>query len=504
MKLLGGHDDGGGRNAAPIRTQDDAAVGYVFQRHPNETEFNQFAQKQSRWASGDDTIIDQQQQQQQQMQHQQHQQQQQLPMINHPSQMANHLNHQNHLNQTMLNHATMSSGGLPTMQMAMQGGMYDHIHPPNVNVNVNGVGVPKPPGPEQQLVYLSSGQQYGTVLAAQSQYIPRNSSAINTSTAKKLWEKGGTNDVKVAAAATGPLPPLQLHGTTDHQVWRDSTWSSQGDAILAPRRIFQHAPETNPTGSTGILSPRDSTGGLGVKMVEYVLGGSPTNKESPLASLDSRFKGLKFDDGDKASDDKDKANSPFETNGVKKEEVVPGTNGVVMVNGIDDDKGFNRTPGSRQPSPAEEQLPRPNMLDPTGVHGSGFPQHPSLHNMLGSAAPGGNDVTQQAAAAALGSYHPQMINQMGQMGQLGQMNPMNQLNQLNQMNQMQSHVMNGVGGIPQIAQSPMVNQHGQGPSQIDSPANLLQQPHNYELQDVSALRENVLRTVKVPDRYSRN
>ncbi|XP_050068154.1 maternal protein pumilio-like isoform X2 [Anopheles maculipalpis] len=567
MKLLGGHDDGGGRNAAPIRTQDDAAVGYVFQRHPNETEFNQFAQKQSRWASGDDTIIDNQdkwkynpaipnnapggllpppivsgvkqqqqvaqqqqqqqqqqslqqqppmqlphqphqhqvqqqvqqqqvqqqqqqqqhqqlQQQQQQMQHQQHQQQQQMPMINHPSQMANHMNHQNHLNQTMMNHATMNSGGLPTMQMAMQGGMYDHIHPPNVNVNVNGVGVPKPPGPEQQLVYLSGGQQYGTVLAPQSQYIPRNNSAINTSTAKKLWEKGGTNDVKVAAAATGPLPPLQLHGTTDHQVWRDSTWSSQGDAILAPRRIFQHAPETNPTGSTGILSPRDSTGGLGVKMVEYVLGGSPTNKESPLASLDARFKGLKFDDGDKASDDKDKANSPFETNGVKKEEVVPGTNGVVMVNGIDDDKGFNRTPGSRQPSPAEEQLPRPNMLDPTGVHGSGFPQHPSLHNMLGSAAPGGNDVTQQAAAAALGSYHPQMINQMGQMGQLGQMNPMNQLNQLNQLNQMQSHVMNGVGGIPQIAQSPMVNQHGQGPSQIDSPANLLQQPHNYELQQL--------------------
>uniref|UniRef100_A0A182TVC0 Uncharacterized protein n=1 Tax=Anopheles melas TaxID=34690 RepID=A0A182TVC0_9DIPT len=117
MKLLGGHDDGGGRNAAPIRTQDDAAVGYVFQRHPNETEFNQFAQKQSRWASGDDTIID----------------------------------------------------------MPMQGGMYDHLHPPNVNVN--GVGVPKPPMPEQQLVYLSGSQQYGTVLAPQNQYIPRNNSA---------------------------------------------------------------------------------------------------------------------------------------------------------------------------------------------------------------------------------------------------------------------------------------------------------------------------------------
>lgn len=77
---------------------------------------------------------------------------------------------------------------------------------------------------------------------------------ITTSATKKLWEKGGGNDVKVATGgATGPLAPLQLHGTTDHQVWRDSTWSSQGDAILASRRIFPHAPDTNPTGSTGIL-----------------------------------------------------------------------------------------------------------------------------------------------------------------------------------------------------------------------------------------------------------
>lgn len=47
------------------------------------------------------------------------------------------------------------------------------------------------------------------------------------------------------------------------------------------------------------FSPRDSTGGLGVKMVEYVLGGSPTNKESPLASLEPRLRNLKFDDNDK-------------------------------------------------------------------------------------------------------------------------------------------------------------------------------------------------------------
>jgi hypothetical protein len=47
------------------------------------------------------------------------------------------------------------------------------------------------------------------------------------------------------------------------------------------------------------LSPRDSTGGLGVKMVEYVLGGSPTNKESPLSGLEPRLRALKFDDNDK-------------------------------------------------------------------------------------------------------------------------------------------------------------------------------------------------------------
>lgn len=43
------------------------------------------------------------------------------------------------------------------------------------------------------------------------------------------------------------------------------------------------------------FSPRDSTGGLGVKMVEYVLGGSPTNKESPM-TLEPRLRGLKIDE----------------------------------------------------------------------------------------------------------------------------------------------------------------------------------------------------------------
>lgn len=38
-------------------------------------------------------------------------------------------------------------------------------------------------------------------------------------------------------------------------------------------------------------------------MVEYVLGGSPTNKESPLSGLEPRLRSLKFDDNDKVSTD---------------------------------------------------------------------------------------------------------------------------------------------------------------------------------------------------------
>lgn len=64
MKLLGATDDmNGGRGPSSHRSQDDAAVGYVFQRHPHESaDFPHFSHKQPpqppRWASGDETIID--------------------------------------------------------------------------------------------------------------------------------------------------------------------------------------------------------------------------------------------------------------------------------------------------------------------------------------------------------------------------------------------------------------------------------------------------------------
>lgn len=81
----------------------------------------------------------------------------------------------------------------------------------------------------------------------------------------------------------------------------------------------------------------------------------------------------------------------------------------------------SRTPGSRQPSPAEETLPRPpTLLDPT-QHG-GFPTHPFNH-MLNSMDHQGGQGTQ------MNSYPPHQM-------QMGQLHP---------------PVMNGVGGM-QMAQ----------------------------------------------------
>ncbi|KAL7729014.1 hypothetical protein ACLKA6_019847 [Drosophila palustris] len=299
---------------------------------------------------------------------------------------------------------------------------------------------------------------------------------ITTSTAKKLWEK---SDGKSGASSTpgGTLYPMQIPGVGDHSsVWKDHTWSTQGENILAPPRPrgFPHggASDTSNNGNAGILSPRDST--CVKNCVEYVLSSSPTNKESPLSGLEPRLRNLKFDDNDKSHDDKEKANSPFDTNGLKKDDQVTNTNGVV-VNGIDDDKGFNRTPGSRQPSPAEETLPRPpTILDPS-QHG-GFPQMPHFNHMLmdhgqghgmGGASSlggvGGNNSGGGGGAAAAYA-HQQMAAQMSQL---------------------QQPMLNGVGaGMPMAAQSPMLNhQASAGPNHMESPGNLLQQQQqNFDVQ----------------------
>lgn len=49
-------------------------------------------------------------------------------------------------------------------------------------------------------------------------------------------------------------------------------------------------------------------------MVEYVLGGSPTTKDSPLGGLEPRLRSLKFEDSEKVRRDYWKINYPLVAN----------------------------------------------------------------------------------------------------------------------------------------------------------------------------------------------
>ncbi|KAI5714738.1 hypothetical protein M8J77_004722 [Diaphorina citri] len=173
--------------------------------------------------------------------------------------------------------------------------------------------------------------------------------------AKKLW---GVEEGKEDSHKTGGGGILNLND----QMWRDSTWSTsdhgvtQGMAMVpSARRPGATFPGTD--NGAGVLSPRSSdSSGLGVKMVEYVLGTSPTSKDN---GLEPRMRGLVLNsDGSDVKKEKDKAPaSPYD---VKKELVDASgaiqTNGMVPVvqNGIDNEDKYNRTPGSRQPSPTDD------------------------------------------------------------------------------------------------------------------------------------------------------
>ncbi|BFF88849.1 maternal protein pumilio [Drosophila madeirensis] len=408
---------------------------------------------------------------------QQHQQQQQSG--GHPGQY----------NSNLLSHAP-ALGHIPPY--AQSGSMYDH-HAGAMHPGMNG-GMPKPPlgppGGPQDYVYMG-GQPTVPMGAAmmppQNQYMnssvvaaANRNAAITTSTAKKLWEK--SDGKGTSSAPGGPLNPLQIPGVGDpSSVWKDHTWSTQGENILVQPRSRGYAghggaSDTSNSGNAGILSPRDSQC---AKMVEYVLSGSPTNKESPLSGLEPRLRNLKFDDNDKSHDDKEKANSPFDTNGMKKDDQVSNTNGVV--NGIDDDKGFNRTPGSRQPSPAEETLPRPpNLLDHS-QHG-GFSQlPPPFNHMLMDHGQGMGVGGGLGGGSGMGECR---IHGNGVGGGGGGVGYATHQQMASQMNQLQPTMMNGVGGgMPMAAQSPIMNHQGAGPNHMESPGNLLQQ-QNFDVQQL--------------------
>uniref|UniRef100_A0A1Y1L7R0 PUM-HD domain-containing protein n=1 Tax=Photinus pyralis TaxID=7054 RepID=A0A1Y1L7R0_PHOPY len=301
MKWLG---DGSGdafikaeMDRSPQRTQDDAAVGYVFQRPP-DPEFPSFGQKQARWALGDDSIID---------------------VTNNHDKWKYPVGNKIATPPNSMSYMSPSGAAMPGLYDVSQnksGQLEQYFYYPGHLPR----GVPLPP----QYVQHSMSQQ---MPMQQGQIAPA---------AKKLWGLE-TKDGK----------SLALHHLNHHDgVWRDPTWAAPGDhAVSSPLAMGRRGGFAG--GDTGsILSPRGSdTGGLGVKMVEYVLGSSPTNKDN--IGLEPRIRALHLDDKDK-----DKPQSP-------KEEV----NGQPVQNGqlSEDEKAFNlyfhsRTPGSRQPSPAEDEV----------------------------------------------------------------------------------------------------------------------------------------------------
>ncbi|XP_054153429.1 pumilio homolog 2-like isoform X2 [Oppia nitens] len=135
---------------------------------------------------------------------------------------------------------------------------------------------------------------------------------------------------------------------------RDSTWSTGGPnenvsdhAVSQPIMVNSRRSGSYPgSDGTSMLSPRSNdTGGLGVKMVEYVLGSSPTAKD-----LDGRMHSRLMSDKQKKQQMK---NAYEESKMHHKDNTgamnVMQSNGIVMQNGLDDEsKMFSRTPGCHQ------------------------------------------------------------------------------------------------------------------------------------------------------------
>ncbi|VVC43701.1 Hypothetical protein CINCED_3A001942 [Cinara cedri] len=162
------------------------------------------------------------------------------------------------------------------------------------------------------------------------------------SSTKKLW---GVEEGK----EDGPKGILNLNDH-HHQMWRDSTWSSN-------TRRGAGFPVGNDSGN--ILSPRSSESGIGMKMVEYVLASTPNKMEQ----LEPRMRSLVIssNDGETIKKDKEKPpGSPYDSVNSNKKEMENGNcstvvqqNGMVVVqNGLDEDNKYI----NRQASPSEEEI----------------------------------------------------------------------------------------------------------------------------------------------------
>lgn len=148
---------------------------------------------------------------------------------------------------------------------------------------------------------------------------------------KKLW----------ALEETGPKPE-DSKGIFLGDQWRDHTWSTGGHATTSEHAVSQPIMVQRRSGSypgsegASMLSPRSSeTSGLGVKMVEYVLGSSPTIKD-----LDSRMGRMHVGPPNVGDPDKVKKGKEGKLKDVDGRAAVMQANGILH-NGIDDDKVYN-------------------------------------------------------------------------------------------------------------------------------------------------------------------
>ncbi|KAG0430079.1 hypothetical protein HPB47_023021, partial [Ixodes persulcatus] len=170
---------------------------------------------------------------------------------------------------------------------------------------------------------------------------------------KKLW----------ALEETGPKPE-DSKGIFLGDQWRDPTWSTGGvsssgfpeHAVSQPIMVQRRSGSYPGSDGASMLSPRSSeTSGLGVKMVEYVLGSSPTIKD-----LDVRMGRMHVGPPNVGDPDKVKKGKEGKLKDVDGRNAVMQANGI-MHNGIDEDKVYNSVGyrgGSRQASPSEELGPK--------------------------------------------------------------------------------------------------------------------------------------------------
>ncbi|XP_060516618.1 pumilio homolog 2-like isoform X2 [Cylas formicarius] len=380
MKWLGGGEADGIIKAemdrGPHRSQDDAAVGYVFQRPP-DPEFPPFGPKQLRWAHGDESIIE-----------------------SHDKWKFPSATSSNALGPKVPTPPGVASGLLPygSQGTTLPSSLYD-------------LGQSKPPMPQlthEQLIYMPSSQlpHHGGSLSVHHHYFQQQSLAAVAAQQSMSLRQPQQHQTQIAPSAkklwgieAKDAKSLALNHLNHEGVWRDPTWAAPGEhAVSAPlamgRRGGGFAGAGGDTG--GILSPRgsDGPGGLGVKMVEYVLGSSPTLKVggSGTDGLEPRMRALHLNDD---KDTKDQSGKPQQSPKDVSDGVV-GVNGqpqLQQVNGQEDDKGFNRTPGSRQPSPAEDELTKNGIgLDaasmalvlkqpPPDGGGGPLPPHHHLHHL---------------------------------------------------------------------------------------------------------------------------